>query len=690
MPQTNANETGAFRNPALQVMDDDEQIGSDGTLMLDKGGRSKYLGPTAGSEWLKDSEMQEGLDSSENTRAPSPEIPQTSTSFQPGVLSAITSPNTFPFSAGMPKMSTRQLLSHLPPKDEAWTLAEAYYRYCAWHHDVAPKSRFEKTFDRVYALADGRHPSTRVNAQEIALVYIIIAQGTMYNIEMPPFDASADAWLHLAELALVKGDFLSNNMIPGVQTLHLMGHMQLESEKGRRSDSAWPLWGLVMSLVRAMGMHRDGTRWDLPEDVVEERRKVFWECNAADVFQAHCFSRPSAVNPEHCDTAFPSEPLNLHGDKSYFILRFELSQISSEILTMAMRVRKPPYSEVTDLDLRLAAFERSLPFSIRCRAALMAMPSRYPQAEAAIEASPEPSRSSMTISFQQTNLALNVSETIINLHRPYFAKALYEHIDDRMKSAYAASFLAVIERCAIILAIVTDIHARFPAVSIRQWNFWYHVYNSALCLGTLVLRDARNAMATFAVGQIDVAIALFSSLTQHGANTPRYRRNLQWLQKLRAKASDKIAEASAAPKLTPQRAATGRHHQGDSEEREDADDVELLGWRTRLIERVGQDRPTRSTIRLPATPTGSLTSNAPGSVSDQNHIGNQNNVESADANRPYASLPFAAPDPIDDILRDFWDPLIMQDIFAAPPDQFTSTVTWYQWICLVGGIASHS
>ena len=90
------------------------------------------------------------------------------------------------------------------------------------------------------------------------------------------------------------------------------------------------------------------------------------------------------------------------------------------ILTMAMRVRKPPYSEVTDLALRLyenqdpfavrklncssGAFESSLPFSIRCRAALMAMPSRYPQAEAAIKASPEPSRSAMTLSFRVSTL----------------------------------------------------------------------------------------------------------------------------------------------------------------------------------------------------------------------------------------------------------------------------------------------
>jgi hypothetical protein len=41
-------------NPATQSIDEDAQHGSYGTLMLDKEGRSKYLGPTAGSEWLKE------------------------------------------------------------------------------------------------------------------------------------------------------------------------------------------------------------------------------------------------------------------------------------------------------------------------------------------------------------------------------------------------------------------------------------------------------------------------------------------------------------------------------------------------------------------------------------------------------------------------------------------------------------
>jgi hypothetical protein len=46
--------TSASSNPAQLPIDDDNQNGSYGTLMLGKRGLSKYLGPTAGSEWLKE------------------------------------------------------------------------------------------------------------------------------------------------------------------------------------------------------------------------------------------------------------------------------------------------------------------------------------------------------------------------------------------------------------------------------------------------------------------------------------------------------------------------------------------------------------------------------------------------------------------------------------------------------------
>lgn len=46
--------TSTSRNPTRLSIDDDHQNGSYGTLMIGNRGRSKYLGPTAGSEWLKE------------------------------------------------------------------------------------------------------------------------------------------------------------------------------------------------------------------------------------------------------------------------------------------------------------------------------------------------------------------------------------------------------------------------------------------------------------------------------------------------------------------------------------------------------------------------------------------------------------------------------------------------------------
>lgn len=126
--------TGASGSSASvrQAFENAQESGSYGTLMLSKRGRSKYLGPTAGSEWLKESEMQDVSDSPLMTRAPSPERPHDSIPSQPSHLTPHTAPIGFPLNASPAHISTRELLSCLPPRDEAWTLAESYYRYCAW------------------------------------------------------------------------------------------------------------------------------------------------------------------------------------------------------------------------------------------------------------------------------------------------------------------------------------------------------------------------------------------------------------------------------------------------------------------------------------------------------------------------------------------------------------------------------
>jgi hypothetical protein len=157
-------------------------------------------------------------------------------------------------------------------------------------------------------------------------------------------------------------------------------------------------------------------------------------------------------------------------------------------------------------------------------------------------------------------------------------------------------------------------------------------------------------MAIFAFEQIDAAVSLFTSLVQHGGGTPRYHRNLQWLQKLRARASSKLATVSAAQKTGLARDA-GPDRRTTSEDREDTEDIELLGWRTRLIERAAQSRPTISTIHLPSSPSRShVTADSHRPVSQGYVADPPDQGRTAQTTMPSASLSFTTPDPTDDLV----------------------------------------
>jgi hypothetical protein len=53
---------------------------------------------------------------------------------------------------------------------------------------------------------------------------------------------------------------------------------------------------------------------------------------------------------------------------------------------------------------------------------------------------------------QQFTLAINLSECLIFLHRPYFARALHESPGDPTRSAFGQSYLVVMERCNVGVA----------------------------------------------------------------------------------------------------------------------------------------------------------------------------------------------------------------------------------------------
>lgn len=69
----------------------------------------------------------------------------------------------------------------------------------------------------MYAAVEGNDEA--VSPQELALLYVVFAMGALYSLELPPNDPVATEYHALSKACLVKGNFLVNTAMSGVQTL---------------------------------------------------------------------------------------------------------------------------------------------------------------------------------------------------------------------------------------------------------------------------------------------------------------------------------------------------------------------------------------------------------------------------------------------------------------------------------------
>lgn len=106
--------------------------------------------------------------------------------------------------------------------------------------DVAPRPTMEALINDMYSLKRASALSrSLLDPQRLALLFIILAIGSLHNLELPPNDPSADEYLDLAKRSLAKSDFMTHCTIAGVQTLvsgkapkrliakHVMAHYHL-------------------------------------------------------------------------------------------------------------------------------------------------------------------------------------------------------------------------------------------------------------------------------------------------------------------------------------------------------------------------------------------------------------------------------------------------------------------------------
>ncbi|WVR05539.1 hypothetical protein IAU60_002557 [Kwoniella sp. DSM 27419] len=653
MPPPSAPPIPTMRTPTFDEANTSPAAQSHGTLVISHTGSSKYLGPSAASEWLKDAEVMETLETPALSRAASPHRQVVAGE------GAQASGSSFPFTtrSSRPGTTLVQLLGSLPSQEEAEALADSYHRYFGWSYDIVSRTALQKVLATAYAAASGEQMP--IDYQQLGLLFIALAMGALHNLELPPEDSCADEFLLCSEDCLARGRFMTTNTMAGVQTLIIMAHFHLETDKGRNGDSAWALWGLAMRIIQAMGLHRDGERWNLPHNVVEERRRLFWECHSAEIFQANCFSRPYTIPTEFIDTRYPSDPVSHPLNMlSYHTMKFELCKVAKDVLHAALCVAAPPYTSILALYDRLHQFERSIPFHLRCRTALVALPSLYSDASIAEAESPEVNRRDLRRTFEQFSLSMMVSETIVNLYRPYFMRALIENPTDPLRSEFGQAYLSVVERSNVIIQIVCRLYAIHPSVTARHWWCWYHAFNSAVCLGTLILMCPKNELVPIALGAMDQVIGIYTDIVQ-SRSTSRLVQNLRWLLRLRQRAVDRTGQVR-------ERAEGSQGPDSDTET-----DAGLLGWRTRLIERAargGRQKATSIQTKSPAS-TGvavpgdfeKIIRSIPQAIQEHVAAG----IPSTGSMSESPSSQIAS---TDQLLHQFWDPMMSnQDSTSQTP-----------------------
>lgn len=153
----------------------------------------------------------------------------------------------------------------------------------------------------------------------------------------------------------------------------------------------------------------------------------------------------------------------------------------------------------------------------------------------------------------------------------------------------------------------------------------------------MIILNPTNPLVGLVLGQIDHSIKLYSSVLRDHA-TPSLVQNHQWLLRLRARALSKVEHAPPPP--------------GD-----EADvDVELLGWRTRLVERArGSKRAT--TIRRDAEDSPASLASPSTSVQPPALVPPAPTIDQVLQQHFVDPAPQRSQDPATDfLLHQFWDP----------------------------------
>lgn len=486
-----------------------------GTLTIDVENKTRYIGLSGASAYLNEDFWKTGQ-SRVPSRRNSPEDLLLSDKKPVSNQDVYTfSPSVFCVELPPPIDS-----SSLPPYPEARRLADLYFENASWMYEIIPREIFF-TVHLPHVWPTTASPTQKPMPHDVfALVAIVLALGAFFDLDLSfnvvkqraaQLHSLAVAWIsaHIPQDGALKLD-----TIPAVQTVHLMVLYQLSTRGRGDGEAAWQLLGMAMRSIQAQGCHRDGSRWNLPERDLEERRRVFWETHTYDRLQSFAFGRPYSLSDSHhdcempksCDTPLPSDTSPIDAEFSHTRWhhhKFRFALLLGRIVDEAFAAKHPTYSVIMQLDREINDFYVKLPKWILCENVTDPIKDLQPGFGIG-------QRASLRKDAQIFSLANMIFITKLHLHRGPFCRALMHTPGEALKSRYESSVISLTEAARAIINISRGLFTLHRRLTCRMWYLLFHSFTATVCLAVLVIVTPFHPLAPLAYDSVQMALELFS------------------------------------------------------------------------------------------------------------------------------------------------------------------------------------
>jgi hypothetical protein len=138
----------------------------------------------------------------------------------------------------------------------AWSLCETYYRNSSWTGIPIGQNEAVELVTLVYQplLAGGsegqHHPVP--TAQQMAVLYLLLALGALVDLELPPYSSEADHYFDLGCAAMSVKSLFERPTVVTVQALVLMAMYYAHGGRRFTMDGAWSMISLACSISQTV------------------------------------------------------------------------------------------------------------------------------------------------------------------------------------------------------------------------------------------------------------------------------------------------------------------------------------------------------------------------------------------------------------------------------------------------------